>query len=133
MTAPTCSGSDDGRHRWRFGIGRITGTPRYACDYCHCIALPTGDGVADDYAYLGRSGVVVRDDGRRPYVVTLTFGAYVTVQVLAADESEAANLAPAEADDLLGRAGDRVADYGVDLIGPAYVAEVQPVAEGVHA
>ena len=133
MTAPSCTGSDDGLHRWRFGIGRMAGTPRYACDSCHVIALPTGDGLAEDYAYLGQSGVVVRDDGRRPYVVTLTLGAYVTVHVMAADDSEAAALAPAEADDVLGLAGDRVADYGVDLIGPAYVADVEEVAEGVPA
>ena len=133
MTAPSCTGSDDGLHRWRFGIGRMAGTPRYACDSCHVIALPTGDGLAEDYAYLGASGVVVRDDGRRPYVVTLTLGAYVTVHVMAADDSEAAALAPAEADDDLGLAGDRVADYGVDLIGPAYVTDVEEVAEGVPA
>ena len=133
MTAPSCTGSDDGLHRWRFGVGRMAGTPRYACDSCHVIALPTGDGLAEDYAYLGQSGVVVRDDGRRPYVVTLTLGAYVTVHVMAADDSEAAALAPAEADDVLGLAGDRVADYGVDLIGPAYVTDVEEVAEGVPA
>ena len=133
MTAPTCSGQDDGLHRWRFGIGRWAGTPRYACDACHVIALPTGDGVADDYAYLGASGVVVRDDGRRPYVVTVAAGAYVTVQVMAADAAEAADIAPAVADDVLQRAEDRVADYGVMMAGADLAVNVQPVAEGVPA
>ena len=133
MTAPACNGQGDGLHRWRFGVSRMAGTPRYACDFCHVIALPTGEGVAEDYAYLGASGVVVRDDGRRPYEVTLTLGAYVTVHVMAADESEATHLAPGAADDVLGYAEDRVHDYGVALIGPAYVDDVQPVAEGVPA
>ena len=97
------------------------------------MALPTGDGVAEDYAYLGASGVVVRDDGRRPYVVTVAAGAYVTVEVMAADAAEAAELAPAVADDVLQRAEDRVADYGVMMAGADLAVDVQPVAEGVPA
>lgn len=124
MTAPTCSGWDDGLHRWRFGVSRMAGTPRYQCDRCHVIALPTGDGVADDYAYLAGSGVVVRDDGRRPYVVHVPAYTYVEVQVMAADGREAAERAMPEAENVLQRAGDRVADYGVTIGGADYPASV---------
>jgi hypothetical protein len=124
MTAPTCSGQDDGLHRWRYGVSRMAGTPRYACDSCHVIALPTGDGVAEDYAYLGASGVVVRDDGRRPYVVHVPASTYVEVHVLATDGREAAERAMTEAEDILQRAADRVADYGVTIGGADYPASV---------
>ena len=105
----------------------MAGTPRYACDSCHVIALPTGDGLAEDYVYLGQSGVVVRDDGRRPYVVTVAAGAYVTVTVMASDAAEAAEVAPDVADDVLQRAEDRVADYGVMLAGADLAVDVEPL------
>lgn len=124
MTAPSCSGWDDGLHRWRYGVSRMAGTPRYRCDRCHVIALPTGDGVADDYAYLAGSGVVVRDDGRRPYVVQVPASTYVEVHVLAADGRAAAEIAMPEAEDILQRAADRVADYGVTIGGADYPASV---------
>ena len=133
MTAPSCSGSDDGLHRWRFGVSRLAGTPRYACDRCHVIALPTGEGLAADYAYLGASGVVVRDDGRQPYRCTVEVGGYVEVTVMAADANHAARLARSDADYHLGYAADRVADYGLALNPPGYVVEVAEVAEGVTA
>lgn len=124
MTADACTFADDGRHVWRWQVGRWSGQPSYGCDYCHVIALPTGGGVVEDYAYLGRSGVVVRDDGRRPYVVMVPAGAYVEVHVLAEDGEAAAELAMAEADEVLQRAGDRIAHYGVTLAGADYPAEV---------
>lgn len=60
MPADACTGYADGLHRWRYGVSRLAGTPRYACDRCSVIALPTGDGPAEDRAWLRGSGVMAR-------------------------------------------------------------------------
>ena len=98
---PACTGSDDGRHRWRYGLARWSGTPRYVCDGCSTYALPTGDGVGEDYAYLGASGEVVRDDGRTPHRVRVDLTMTVELVVLARDYVEAQERAEADALDLV--------------------------------
>jgi hypothetical protein len=47
-----CSWADDGRHRYRFAVSRMAGTPYYGCGPSCAIVLPTGDGVVEDVAYL---------------------------------------------------------------------------------
>jgi hypothetical protein len=123
-----CTESDDGRHRWRFTVSRMAGTPHYACDYgCGTIALPTGDGWAEDYAHLGTSGEVVRDDGRTLHRVTMTLGASVDVHVLAVDDAEARDRAQDAADDAIGYAEDAAGRFGVYLHGPPYVIDVEEI------
>lgn len=116
MTA--CTSSGDGWHRWRFGIGRWAGTPYYGCDYCDAVAMPTGDGVAEDYAMLGASGEVVREDGRTPWRVLVVMTAYAEVTVLAADAAEAREAAMQDAEDLADVADRRMQDYGVSVTDP---------------
>jgi len=124
---PACTGTDDGLHRWRFGIGRWAGTPSYQCDSCSTIALPTGDGLAEDYAYLGTSGVVVRDDGLHPYAVTYLTGAVGVVHVLARDADHAAEVAVAEAEYAISYVEDLGAAYGVGFAGSVEVTDAEPL------
>jgi hypothetical protein len=106
----------------------MAGTPHYACtNYCGTIALPTGDGLAEDYAMLQTSGDVARDDGRTLHRVTLTLGASVDVHVLAADESEAHERGHAAADDAIAEAELAAERFGVWLHGPPDVIDVQQI------
>jgi hypothetical protein len=54
MTArDRCSWADDGRHRWRFvGPSAWSAEPRYGCGPSCGVVLVTGDGIAEDAAYL---------------------------------------------------------------------------------
>ena len=54
-----CAWHDDGRHRYRFAVSRLAGTPHYRCGPSCGIVLPTGDGVADDARYLRAVGGVM--------------------------------------------------------------------------
>ena len=54
-----CAWSDDGRHLFRFAVSRMAGTPHYACGPSCGIVLPTGDGIAEDVAYLAELGGVL--------------------------------------------------------------------------
>jgi hypothetical protein len=47
-----CTSWDDGRHRYRFAVSRLAGTPHYGCGPSCAIVLLTGDGLAEDAAYL---------------------------------------------------------------------------------
>jgi hypothetical protein len=47
-----CPWSEDGRHRYRFAVSRLAGTPHYGCGPSCPIVLLTGDGFAEDVAYL---------------------------------------------------------------------------------
>jgi hypothetical protein len=113
-----CTGYGDGRHRWRYGLSRLAGVPRYGCDGCSTYALPTGDGVGEDYTYLGASGEVVRDDGRTPWRVLVVMTAYAEVTVLAADAAEAREAARDHADELADLVARRMHDYGVEVTDP---------------
>lgn len=119
-----CTGTDDGLHVWRWRISPVTGLPHYACDYCRNIALPTGDGVAEDYAYLQTSGTVARDDDRTPWTVMTAVTAYVEVQVLAADRHAAMDAATAEAEELFAQADDAVRHLGIGYSTPVDVVEI---------
>lgn len=123
-----CTESEDGRHGWRFAVSRMAGTPHYACtNYCGTIALPTGDGLAEDYAMLQTSGDVVRDDGRTLHRVTMTLGASFDVHVLADDSEDAMKRAHDAADDIIGPAEDAAARFGVWLHGPPDVIDVDEI------
>ena len=124
MGADACTGYADGLHRWRYGLSRLAGVPRYGCDGCSTYALPTGDGVGEDYAYLGTSGEVVRDDGRTPWRVLVVMTAYAEVTVLAADAAEAREAAMQDADVLADVVARRMQDYGVEVTDPD-VADVR--------
>lgn len=103
MTAPACRHHDDGRHRWRFGLGRWAGTPYYGCGLGCPIVLP-GDDVAEDAGYLaGLGGTLVAacagclaeveaGDGADGYVVDLP-GVGLTVVCLDCGPDEADALA----------------------------------------
>jgi hypothetical protein len=53
MTArDRCTSWDDGRHRYTFAVSRLAGTPHYGCGPSCAIVLLTGDGLAEDAAYL---------------------------------------------------------------------------------
>lgn len=47
-----CALHDDGRHRYRFTVSRLAGTPYYGCGPSCGIVLPSGDGLAEDAAYV---------------------------------------------------------------------------------
>lgn len=119
-----CIASDDGLHVWRWSVSRMAGTPHYACDFCPTIALPTGDGVAEDYAHLGSSGTVARDDNRTAWRVMTALTAYVEVQVLAADRDDAIDAATEIADDLFERADGSVRHLGIGFSLPVDVVDV---------
>ena len=53
-----CSWSDDGRHRYRFAVSRLAGTPHYGCGPSCPIVLPTGDGLAEDRAWIAPDLIV---------------------------------------------------------------------------
>lgn len=56
----TCSWHDDGRHRWRFvWPSAWSAEPRYGCGPSCGVVLATGDGIADDVAYLAEVGGVL--------------------------------------------------------------------------
>ena len=60
MTArDRCPFHDDGRHRYRFAVSRMASTPHYGCGPSCPVVLPTGDGIADDAAYLAPDVLVV--------------------------------------------------------------------------
>ena len=123
-----CTGSADGLHRWRYGVSRLAGTPRYACDGCSVIALPTGEGVGEDYAYLGAFGEVVRDDGRTPYLVRVDLTLTIEVAVLARDHVEAMQRAEADAMEIAD--ASRGWPYPVTFSDPE-ASDVEPVGEVV--
>ena len=53
MSRERCSWADDGRHRWRFvGPSAWSAEPRYGCGPSCGVVLVTGDGIAEDVAYL---------------------------------------------------------------------------------
>lgn len=54
-----CAWHDDCRHRWRFAVSRLAGTPYYGCGLSCGIVVPTGDGIAEDVAYLADLGGVL--------------------------------------------------------------------------
>lgn len=54
-----CAWHDDGRHRYLFAVSRMAGTPHYGCGPACPVVLPTGDGVAEDAAYLAELGGVL--------------------------------------------------------------------------
>ena len=116
MPARGCTSYVDGLHRWRYGVGRWAGTPYYGCDGCDAVVLPTGDGVGEDYAYLGASGIVVREDGRTPYAVTVAMTAVTVRVVLAADEAEARTLAMLDGEAVADLIERRVEDEGVTVV-----------------
>lgn len=52
-----CGWSDDGRHRFRFlGPSAWSAEPRYGCGPTCPTVLVTGDGIAEDVAYLDELG-----------------------------------------------------------------------------
>ena len=59
MSRERCSWADDGRHRYRFAVSRMAGTPYYGCGPSCAIVLPTGDGFDEDVAYLAPDLMVV--------------------------------------------------------------------------
>jgi hypothetical protein len=81
--------------------------------------------LAEDYAYLGTSGVVVRDDGLHPYAVTYLTGAVGVVHVLARDADHAAEVAEDEAEHAVSYVEDLGAPYGVGFVGPVEVTDVE--------
>ena len=55
-----CAHHDDGRHRWRFvGPSAWSAEPHYGCGLSCGIVLVTGDGIAEDVAYLAELGGVM--------------------------------------------------------------------------
>ena len=55
-----CGLHDDGRHRWRFvGPSAWSAEPRYGCGPSCGVVLVTGDGFAEDVAYLAELGGVM--------------------------------------------------------------------------
>ena len=54
-----CAWSDDGRHRFRFAVSRLAGTPHYRCGPSCGVVMLTGDGIAEDVAYLAEFGGVL--------------------------------------------------------------------------
>lgn len=55
-----CAHHDDGRHRWRFvGPSAWSAEPAYGCGPSCGIVLVTGDGIAEDVAYLAELGGVL--------------------------------------------------------------------------
>jgi hypothetical protein len=54
-----CAWHDDGRHRYRFAVSRFAGTPHYGCGPSCAVVLLTGDGFAEDMAYLAPDVVVM--------------------------------------------------------------------------
>ena len=54
-----CGWHDDGRHRFRFAVSRLAGTPHYGCGPSCGVVMLTGDGIAEDVAYLAELGGVL--------------------------------------------------------------------------
>jgi hypothetical protein len=55
-----CASHDDGRHRWRFfWPSAWSAEPRYGCGPSCGLVLVTGDGIAEDVAYLAELGGVL--------------------------------------------------------------------------
>lgn len=60
MTArDRCPFHDDGRHRYRFAVSHMAGTPHYRCGTSCPVPLPTGDGIVEDAAWLAPDVLVV--------------------------------------------------------------------------
>lgn len=47
-----CSWHDDGRHRYRFAVSRLAGTPHYGCGPTCPIVMLTGDGLVEDVSWI---------------------------------------------------------------------------------
>ena len=76
MTArDRCPWHDDGRHRYRFAVSRMAGTPHYRCGPSCPVPLPTGDGIVEDAAWLAPDVLLVScaacdREGEVPWVIT---------------------------------------------------------------
>lgn len=54
-----CGWSDDGRHRFRFAVSLMAGTPYYGCGPTCPTVLMTGDGIVEEVSYLAELGGVL--------------------------------------------------------------------------
>lgn len=76
MTArDRCPLHDDGRHRYRFAVSHMAGTPHYRCGSSCPTPLPTGDGIVEDAAWLTpdvllASCAACDREGPVPWVIT---------------------------------------------------------------
>jgi hypothetical protein len=112
-----CASHDDGRHRWRFAVSRLAGTPYYGCGLSCGIVVPTGDGIAEDVAYLDELGGVLVTSCARCDVEAEVGRGIVLVDVDGDGEvdtavcSRCASVDPARlARDLAERYGDELVD-----------------------